>query len=510
LPGCTDHVKNGDETDVDCGGQGPMHCPACLKGKNCSVDADCKSGVCSGTCQPPPPTCTDGATNGSETDIDCGGACPKCLDGSACLAGTDCQSGVCDVTCQPPTCTDGVTNGSETDIDCGGACPGCAVGSGCVIDTDCGTAAVCTAGACAPSPGTLNLTASPANGTAGSSTLTVDSATGFSAGQEVLIHQTQGTGAGSWEQATIASVAGSVLTFTAPLSHTYTSTGTNNHAQVVVVEQYTTLDVPAGTALLAPVWNGSTGGILAVHVTGAMTVEGRVSMAGRGYRGTVHRCTSGGPTYTCKDGFSGESPFGPGSQGVANNGPGGGGGARGQDCGMGAAGSYGTAGQKGTNGTHTMGNCSAISGNSPAGSTIGDPDLTSAIFFGGAGGEGGADEDGAYPGKGGDGGGIIFIEAGTLTVTGQVTVDGGDGGNGVQNAVCGGSGCGMSGGGAGAGGAVRIIATTADLGSGLVTSNGGNGGKCTCATSGAAGGRGRIAVQAGTVNGSTTPTYFGG
>jgi hypothetical protein len=430
----------------------------------------------------------------------------------ACFIDTDCQSGVCDftlLTCQPPPCADGAKNGSETDIDCGGgACPGCAVGSGCVILQDCDTDAVCTAGVCAPSPVTLNLTASPANGTAGSSTLTVDSATGFSAGQEVLIHQTQGTGAGSWEQATIASVAGSVLTFTAPLSHTYTSTGTNNHAQVVVVERYAALDVPAGTALLAPVWNGSTGGILAVHVTGAMTVEGRVSMAGRGYRGTVHKCTAGGATYACQDGFSGESPLGPGSQGVTNNGPGGGGGAHGQDCGMGAAGSYGTAGQQGTN--KTMGNCSAISGNSPAGSTIGVPDLTSAIFFGGAGGEGGGDEDGAYPGKGGDGGGIIFIEAGTLTVTGQVTVDGGRGGNGVQMAACGGSGSGMSGGGAGAGGAVRIIATTADLGSGLVTSNGGIGGTCTGTASGAAGGQGRIAVQAGTVNGSTTPTYFGG
>jgi hypothetical protein len=46
---CTDGIKNGSETGIDCGGT----CPAC-------------------------PTCNDGIKNGNETGIDCGGTCPAC------------------------------------------------------------------------------------------------------------------------------------------------------------------------------------------------------------------------------------------------------------------------------------------------------------------------------------------------------------------------------------------------------------------------------------------------
>jgi hypothetical protein len=45
---CSDGVRNGDETDVDCGG---TVCPGCANGGSCQSDGDCKSGVCnSGTC----------------------------------------------------------------------------------------------------------------------------------------------------------------------------------------------------------------------------------------------------------------------------------------------------------------------------------------------------------------------------------------------------------------------------------------------------------------------------
>jgi hypothetical protein len=42
-PTCADCVKNGPETDVDCGGDS---CPPCLRGKSCVTAADCESGVC--------------------------------------------------------------------------------------------------------------------------------------------------------------------------------------------------------------------------------------------------------------------------------------------------------------------------------------------------------------------------------------------------------------------------------------------------------------------------------
>ena len=54
-----------------------------------------------------PPTPTDGVKNGDETDVDCGGAtAPKCVAGKACVAHEDCTSGACPAgTCsESPSC----------------------------------------------------------------------------------------------------------------------------------------------------------------------------------------------------------------------------------------------------------------------------------------------------------------------------------------------------------------------------------------------------------------------
>jgi hypothetical protein len=45
---------------------------------------------------PPGPTCSDGVRNGAETDIDCGGGtCPRCINGKACLTRNDCAGARC-------------------------------------------------------------------------------------------------------------------------------------------------------------------------------------------------------------------------------------------------------------------------------------------------------------------------------------------------------------------------------------------------------------------------------
>jgi len=41
------------------------------------------------------PACDDGVRNGDESDVDCGGACDDCEDGEACGGDDDCESGVC-------------------------------------------------------------------------------------------------------------------------------------------------------------------------------------------------------------------------------------------------------------------------------------------------------------------------------------------------------------------------------------------------------------------------------
>ena len=125
----------------------------CGDGAKCMTGMDCQSGLCtSGVCTAPPPTCTDGKKDGTETDVDCGGSvCPACASGKACGAATDCVSLVCTGgVCQAATDTDTVKNDSETDVDCGGAlqsdgtanpasdgAPTCAVGKMCLLPSDC-------------------------------------------------------------------------------------------------------------------------------------------------------------------------------------------------------------------------------------------------------------------------------------------------------------------------------------------------------------------------------------
>jgi hypothetical protein len=147
---CLDNSKDGSETDVDCGGG---TCPACANGKTCSVQSDCQSGTCmNGRCASPPAQCLDSMKDGSETDVDCGGGtCPACVSGKMCVKGTDCQSGTCSggrCVSPPAQCLDNVKDGSETDVDCGGgSCPACANGKMCLGGGDC-VSTQCSSGIC--------------------------------------------------------------------------------------------------------------------------------------------------------------------------------------------------------------------------------------------------------------------------------------------------------------------------------------------------------------------------
>jgi FG-GAP-like repeat len=91
-PQCNDQISNGSETDVDCGGS----CNACEAGQRCHGDADCIDSTCvAGTCTPLP--CFNDRQDGDETDVDCGGGtCRTCAGGRACSANTDCASGTCE------------------------------------------------------------------------------------------------------------------------------------------------------------------------------------------------------------------------------------------------------------------------------------------------------------------------------------------------------------------------------------------------------------------------------
>ena len=60
----------------------------------CLGATDCDSGVCvDNACRDA--TCSDGVKNGAETDLDCGGSCTSCPLGDACTLAADCTSGFC-------------------------------------------------------------------------------------------------------------------------------------------------------------------------------------------------------------------------------------------------------------------------------------------------------------------------------------------------------------------------------------------------------------------------------
>lgn len=126
------------------------HCNAASECVECVIDANCASNVCNmRTFVCADAMCGDGAENGDETDLDCGGVvCAPCGVGDECVFGTDCVEEICMAgICLPPACNDGAENGNETDVDCGGACvTNCAPGKGCLANGD------CTTGLCAGAP----------------------------------------------------------------------------------------------------------------------------------------------------------------------------------------------------------------------------------------------------------------------------------------------------------------------------------------------------------------------
>lgn len=161
---CSDEVKDGDESDVDCGGSCKQKC---AHQKLCNTGADCQEGmVCSNWSKwkNGPDTVTrcvnideNGAQDVGESDIDCGAKVyTKCSGGQKCAGDDDCAgAGKGDLACLKPAfkpqvcvvkgdCKDGTKNGLETDVDCGSACgKKCAEGANCLQDSD------CAAGMCA-------------------------------------------------------------------------------------------------------------------------------------------------------------------------------------------------------------------------------------------------------------------------------------------------------------------------------------------------------------------------
>lgn len=384
------------------------------------------------------------------------------------------------------------------------------------------------------------------------------------AGDEVLVIGLSGTGTnvetvGNYENFIVSSVAGDKVTFTTAKTKSFGS-------KIVLqrVPQYRDVNIVAGKTLSSSSWDGTTGGVIFFRATGTVNVEGIISVNGTGYRGGA-----AGILLNYKGGEGGEAFCGPvsvaggqGGSGVAANvagsagtcgggggsgadddtvaagglgsavlgGAGGGGGST-EDAtnaaynhgGGGGGGGYGTFGYLGeavdgncdgkNGGTNLSGNggksrASSTSvhsgGGGGGGGTYGDVNL-GRLFFGAGGGGGGKGEYYGTPGAGGNGGGVIYIAANTITVTGVISSNGANGVNGT-GAKYDNSG----GGGGGAGGSIKLVGNILNVGVGKTTANGGLGGAAGELTGGTNkggdGGSGRIRIEyVTTFTGSTNP-----
>ncbi|MCS6991289.1 MAG: gliding motility-associated C-terminal domain-containing protein [Chitinophagales bacterium] len=260
-------------------------------------------------------------------------------------------------------------------------------------------------------------------------TLTVSQPALFAPGDYVLLIQMQGVSintsnnasfgditaynsAGNFELGQVASINGSDVVLSAPLSHSY---DVNASVQLIRVPTYCNATV-VDTLTCKP-WDGSTGGVLAVICYGSLELQADVDVSGKGFRGGP-TCVGGwGCNNTnyylnnvnCSGGKKGEgiylvsnNMYSGGRGKIAN----GGGGGNPGNCGGGGGSNFGQGGLGGYEYNLCFTTIQGIGGQA-LDYTLGK------IFMGGAGGTGFNDNmQIQYPGA--HGGGIILLFCDTL------------------------------------------------------------------------------------------------
>lgn len=314
------------------------------------------------------------------------------------------------------------------------------------------------------------------------------------------------------------------------LQNNYTAAA---RVQVVRIPRYSTLTINNGATIICDAWNGSKGGIIAIEVDGASTINGSIAATGRGFRGgAIDNQASFGSndvasTSSVYGGEKGEgivgyqndynviggryckgAPANGGGGGNMHNGGGGGGANGGDPLNWIAVGNPSTATANWANAWNLewpglatatssgggKGGYTASTSN-PNALTVG-PNTASwggdnrnkqggyggrplnytpnKIFFGGGGGAGDGNDN--YTGAGGAAGGIIFMNCyGAITGTGTIVSNGNNGTNASGNAPFNGI-AGKDGAGGGGAGGTIFIKTTSTITGVSLTANGGEGG----------------------------------
>ena len=362
--------------------------------------------------------------------------------------------------------------------------------------------------------------------------------------------------AGRYEFAGVEDVNGNQITLTCGLKYNYTTDG---KTQVVRVPQYTTLTIAQNASIVADAWDGTRGGVVAVHANTTLGLNGEINVSSLGFRGgltenfsadaatavTGYRSISADDGAEKGEGIAGDvltydsfngrygrgAPANGGGGGNAHNG-GGGGGANGRsglawsgqgvmlasvvgaaawslDPGYTANGDARTNSSGGGRGGYTYAstdqNALTVA---PGDAAWGGNNRRELGGLGGhpldndptgrlfmGGGGGAGDGNNNTAGRGGNGGGIVFVVAGTVTGTGSILAQGEDGENADGNPN-------DAPGGGGGGGTVLVHATS--ISNITIDVSGGAGGDHTNSSGaetegpGGGGGGGYIAVYGGT------------
>ena len=107
---------------------------------------------------------------------------------------------------------------------------------------------------------------------------------------------------GKFELAQVRSVSGTAtINLTCPLSNNYAISG---RVQVVRVPRFANLTINSNTSAVPSLWNGSSGGVIAIEVDGnlVLNANGKISSSGYGFRGGVTEDqTLGAPSGSVND-----------------------------------------------------------------------------------------------------------------------------------------------------------------------------------------------------------------
>jgi gliding motility-associated-like protein len=88
---------------------------------------------------------------------------------------------------------------------------------------------------------------------------------------------------GVFQRVEVLSVSGTgTINLNCQLIKTFTASG---HVQVIRIPRYNNLTIPAGNSITTTNWNGNNGGVVAIEVNGALTINGTITATGNGFRG---------------------------------------------------------------------------------------------------------------------------------------------------------------------------------------------------------------------------------